>query len=191
MSSIRSSTKFKFGKGHALFLAVALVGAISGCSKPAGAGDGLAVKDRIASDHKMEMSKCDQLSGNAKDICVKRADGNRSVALAELEFEQSNKDEDRAKIAMAKSEAAYGIAKQMCDDQAGNAKDVCVKEAEAARVKSNADTKVTKSDVEARDEAVETKRQADYNVAIEKCDSLAGDSKAACVAESKATYSKS
>jgi len=66
----------------------------------------------------------------------------------------------------------------------GNPKDICVKEAKAAHVKALADARVDRvaaderhagSDktMATRREAAEDKRDADYNVAIEKCDALA------------------
>ena len=85
--------------------------------------------------------------------------------------------------ATARADANYEVAKEKCDDLAGNAKDVCVKEAKAAFVKAKADAKVdrvaadTRKDsadktAEARREAAADKRDADYKVAIEKCDAL-------------------
>ena len=43
----------------------------------------------------------------------------------------------------------------------------------------------------ARKDAVEDKRDADYKVAIEKCDSLSGAAKDTCVKDAKARYGKS
>ena len=39
-----------------------------------------------------------------------------------------------------------------------------------------------------RDEAADAKRDADYKVAAEKCDALAGDAKAGCIANAKARF---
>ena len=43
---------------------------------------------------------------------------------------------------------------------------------------------------EARKDAAEDKRDADYKLATEKCDSLAGDAKAACMSAAKAKFNK-
>ena len=43
---------------------------------------------------------------------------------------------------------------------------------------------------EARVDANKDKRDADYKVAAEKCDALAGDPKAACIADAKARFGK-
>jgi hypothetical protein len=37
-------------------------------------------------------------------------------------------------------------------------------------------------------DAAKDKREADYKVAAEKCDAMAGDAKSACVAQAKAKY---
>ena len=53
-----------------------------------------------------------------------------------------------------------------------------------------ADAKLDKKVGEARNDAAEDKREADYKVATEKCDSLAGDAKAACVSAAKSRFGK-
>lgn len=112
------------------------------------------------------------------------------MALAELTYSYSGKVDDRNKVLVAKAESAYAVAKERCDDQAGNAKDVCRKEAKAVEVKALADAKLGKEIGEARKDAASDKRDADYKVAVEKCDALAGDAKASCVATAKASYGK-
>jgi hypothetical protein len=84
----------------------------------------------------------------------------------------------------------------------GNDKDVCVKEAKAQYTKAKADAKVDrvasdtsqnamKKTADARKDAAEDKRDAEYKVAVEKCDSLAGAAKDTCVRDAKARYGKS
>ena len=108
------------------------------------------------------------------------------MALAELEYGYSGKPVDQTKVQVAKAESAYAVAKEKCDDQAGNAKDVCVKEAKAIEVKALADAKMGKEIGEAKVDASAAKRDADYKVAVEKCDAMAGDAKASCVSAAKA-----
>ncbi len=77
-----------------------------------------------------------------------------------------------------------------------------MKEAKANYVKAKADAKVDRVASDARQEsaqktasaqreATEDKRDADYKVAVEKCDSLAGNAKDACVRDAKARFGKS
>ena len=82
------------------------------------------------------------------------------------------------------------MAKERCDDQSGYAKDVCVKEAKATREKGMADIKANKEIGEARKDAADTKRDADYKVAAEKCDAMSGDAKSTCVKSAKSQFGK-
>ena len=173
-------------------LAVAALFAASGVfAATMNNADYKAGKDRISADYKADKAACDSFSGNAKDICVEQAKGKESVAKAELEANYSGKTADFAKVAVAKADANYAVAKEMCDDKGGNAKDVCVSEAKAAHTKELADAKLNKKVGEARSDAVQDKRDADYKVAAEKCESLAGDAKAACLSAAKQRFDKS
>jgi len=150
-----------------------------------------ASKSRISADYKADKAACAALSGNTKDICVQEAKGKESVAKAELEFAYTGKSADSNKVLVAKAKSVYAVAKERCDDKAGNAKDVCVKEAKAVETKALADAKMGKQIVEAKKDAAQEKRDADYKVAIEKCDALSGDAKSSCVANAKSTFGKS
>ncbi|WP_338415062.1 hypothetical protein [uncultured Sphaerotilus sp.] len=147
-------------------------------------------KTRISAEYKTNKAACSTQSGNARDICVEEAKGKEKVARAELEFGYTAKPADQTKLLVAKAESAYAIAKERCDDQSGNAKDVCVKEAKAAEVKALADSKMGEQIRDARTEATDDKRDADYKVAVEKCDASSGDVKAACVAAAKSRFGK-
>jgi hypothetical protein len=147
-------------------------------------------KDRISASYKADKATCAPLSGNAKDVCVLEAKGKEKVAKAELEYGYTGKAADQTKLAKARAEATYKVAKEKCDDLAGNAKDVCVKEAKSTETAALADAKMGKKVGEAKSEAVDDKRDAQYKLASEKCDALAGDAKNACVADAKAKFGK-
>ena len=155
-------------------------------SKP----DYKAAKTRISADYKADKAACASFSANAKDICLQQAKGKDKVALAELEFGYTAKPADQTKILVAKAESTYAVAKEQCDDQAGNAKDVCVKEAKAVETKALADAKMGQQIGEAKTNASDAKRDADYTVAAERCEALAGDSKGACIVGAKARFGK-
>ena len=148
-------------------------------------------KTRISADYKIDKAACTALVGNAKDICVEEATAKEKVARAELEYSYSGKAADQTKVLVAKAKSAYAVAKEKCDDQAGNAKDVCVKEAKAVEAKALADAKLGKKIGEAKKEASDDRMDANYKVAVEKCDALAGDAKTSCVAAAKAKFGKS
>ncbi len=147
-------------------------------------------KTRISADYKADKAACGSLAGNTKDICQEEAKAKEKVASAELGYSYSGKPADLTKISVVKAETAYAVAKERCDDQAGNAKDVCVKEAKAIEVKAVVDARMTKKISETKKDGAEDKRDADYKVAAEKCDALAGDAKSSCVSAAKTKFGK-
>jgi hypothetical protein len=147
-------------------------------------------KTRISADVKADKAACASLADNAKDICVDQAMGKEKVARAELEYGYSAKSSDRNKVLVAKAEAAYAIAKEKCDDQSGNAKDVCVQEAKALKTKALANAKMGKEIGEAKHDAIQEKLDADYKVATQKCDGMSGDAKASCMGVAKTKFGK-
>lgn len=82
-------------------------------------------KDRIAAAYKTDKAACDPMKGNAKDICVIEAKGKEKIAKAELEVSYKPTRKSRYEPSIAKAEADYAVAKEKCDDLAGNTKDVC------------------------------------------------------------------
>ena len=149
-----------------------------------------AAKSRISADYKADKAACGSMTANAKDICVEEAKAKEKVARAELEYGYTGKPKDQNKILVAKAESSYSVAKEKCDDMKGNEKDVCVKQAKAVEVKALADAKMGKQISEAKTDAVQDKRDADYKVAAEKCDALTGDAKATCMTAAKAKFGK-
>ena len=147
-------------------------------------------KTRISETYKADKAACKSHSGNAKDVCIEEAKAKEKVARAELEYSYTGKATDRNKMHVVKAETDYAVAKEKCDDLAGNAKHVCVQEAKAVEQKALADAKMGKEFGEAKKDAAAEKMDADYKVAMEKCDALAGDAKASCVAAAKGKFGK-
>jgi hypothetical protein len=169
-------------------------------------------KDKIAAEYKSAKAVCDSLSGNPKDICVADAKGKEKVAKAELEAGYKPSNKATYEVSVAKAEADYAVAKERCDDLAGNAKDVCVKEAKAAETTAKANAKAemktaaanvtakekttearsdaSKKATDARKDATADKRDAEYAVAKEKCDTFSGDAKDQCLNQAKARFGK-
>jgi hypothetical protein len=156
-------------------------------------------KKQASADYKVNRDKCGSLQANAKDICVAEAKGAEKVAKAELESQYKPSAKHTRDVGMAKADTAYDIAKEKCDDLAGNAKDVCVKDAKAVHVKAKEEAKVAQAATagtanktanvnEARKEANAETREANYKVAKERCDSLAGNAKDTCQADAKAKF---
>jgi len=153
--------------------------------------DYTAAKSRLSAEYKSAKAACSPMSANAKDVCIQEAKAKEKVSRAELEFDYTGKPADQSKIMVAKAESTYAVAKEKCDDSKGNEKDVCVKQAKAVEVKSLADAKMGKTISEAKTDASQEKRDADYKLAAEKCDAMTADAKSNCVTAAKARFGKS
>lgn len=169
-------------------------------------------KTEISAKLKADKLACDSQTGNAKDICVQEAKGMEKVALAELEANYQPSTKHSYNVAEARAKAAFEVAKEKCDDQTGNAKDVCRKEADANHTAAIAEAKLiqktTANNGQAAEKISDAKttaqdknasavksantdiRDADYKTAIEKCDAFAGDVKSKCVTDAKTRFNK-
>ena len=158
-------------------------------------------KTNADAQYRIDNDACSSLKGNAKDICVAEAKGKDNIAKADAEAAYENTPKARQKARVAHAQANYNVAIEKCDDLAGNRKDVCVKEAKAELVKGKANANVDRvaSDTgrdaavkraDAKKEANADKRDAEYKVAIEKCDGLAAPAKDTCVSNAKTQYGK-
>jgi len=96
-------------------------------------------EERIESEYKLAKEKCDPLSGNQKDICVAEAKAKEKVAKAENDAKNA-KDQAKAhaRVERVKADAGYDVAKQKCQENKGNEKDVCMKQAKADRDRAKA-----------------------------------------------------
>ena len=89
------------------------------------------------------------------------------------------------------AEAQYKLDKEACASLAGNAKDVCMAQAKGKdRIALAEADAAYKNTSKARADARIAHVQAAYDVALEKCDDLAGNSKDVCVKEAKAELVK-
>jgi hypothetical protein len=170
-------------------------------------------KAGIVTEYKSAVSRCDSFSGNARDICRAEAKGRQDVAKAEFEAGYQPGTRADYNVSIARGQADYSIAKEKCDDIAGNGKDVCRKEATAAqtavvadakaRLKSananqvasdktaKARAKASEKSIAARQDAATEKSNAEYAVAREKCDTFAGETKTTCVKDAKVRFGQS
>ena len=140
--------------------------------------------------YKSAKASCGSLAGNAKDVCIAEAKVQKTYAVAKADGEYKNTPKAMYDGRKSVASAEYDLAKAKCGSLAGNAKDVCIKEAKAVDVRAQADAKAGTKISDARADASDAKNTANYKVAIEKCDALSGDAKAACVKEAKARCNK-
>ncbi|MDI9333163.1 MAG: hypothetical protein QM533_02175 [Cytophagales bacterium] len=143
---------------------------------------------RIKAEHKTDEAACKVMHGNAQDICKQEAKYKAKVAYAELSYARSGMVEDARKVSMLKADGAYAVAKKHCDDLDGNPKDVCRAEAKAVHVKAIADSTLTKKVNDAKSNAEDKKLEADYKVALEKCEITTGAERISCINSAKTSF---
>lgn len=131
-------------KKHLLMLALASSCLIATHASALTKDEYKAGKDKIEADYKVDKAKCDALKDNAKDVCNKEAKGKEKVSLAELEQQYQPSDKHARSVQEEKVDAMYQVAKEKCDDQKGDAKSACVKQAKADEAKGKADMKAMK-----------------------------------------------
>jgi hypothetical protein len=150
-----------------------------------------AAKTRISADYKIDEARCDALAGTAKSVCGEEAKGTEKIARADLEYSHSGTPHDQNQAQIVRADSAFAIAKEKCARQAGNDKEVCVQEAKGAQTKAMSDIKMGKQVSAAKSDNAGDKREADYKVAVDKCDAAAGDAKNSCLAAAKMRFEKS
>jgi hypothetical protein len=175
-------------------LALMLAGAALGFCLPAMAVTSeakaayAASNDKAAADYKTDRAQCDGIKGNPKDICIATAKATRvqteQEAQAQYEGTASAQASARKKIA----DANFDLDKTKCASQNGNAKDVCVQQAKATMIAAQSNATADKKVIDARADANGDKQAANYKVALEKCDGLAGPGKDSCIANAKTQY---
>ncbi len=100
-----------------------------------------AAKKDADAQYKIDKESCSTFSGNARDICVAEAKGKDDIAKAEAQAAYENTPKNRENARVAHVQASYNVAAEKCDDLAGHAQAVCVKEAKDGLVKVKANDK--------------------------------------------------
>lgn len=160
-----------------------------------------AARDRIETTYRADKRRCDSMSGNAKDICNAEAKGREKLAKAELEARHNPTPDLRYEALMVKAETDYETAKERCDDKTGNMKDVCLKEAEAAKTVAEADAKAeleisanaggekaASESMEAYRDAADEKNEAEFQLAKQKCEDFEGQARKRCLENAKTQH---
>jgi hypothetical protein len=88
---------------------------------------------RIDREHRAAKDACKPLKDNAKDVCEKEADAKQKIAKAELKVQKKDTPENRKDLAETKAKAEYDVAMERCEDQKGDAKQACQREAKSKR----------------------------------------------------------
>ena len=180
--------KQAFGTVLLLALALALQGGKAKASTPEAKAIYQQAMANAAAAFKLARSKCDTLAGVNKDICVAEAKAARVRTQEDASARYKDTIDAYTRARMRIAEANYEVDRARCAAVAGNDRDVCLGQAKANRIAAEADARADKKTIEARADALEAKRTAQYKVALEKCDAYAGAAKDNCVAAAKSEY---
>jgi len=198
---------------NVITLAISLAFSAGAMAQGISKNDYQAGKDAIAAEYKSAKAGCASLSGNRSDICIAEARGAEKVAMADLDASYKPSPKTRYQARAVKADADLVVAKERCDDMAGNAKDVCVKEATAAAISAKADAKAqmktSEANTSAREKTADARNEANdkaaiarkdanaekldaqYSVAKEKCDVYADSARDYCLERAKARFGAS
>lgn len=80
---------------------------------------------RAETAYSLSREKCDEHSGNKKDVCIQEAKAVESKALAEAKLNQTV-SEATHEAGEAKRLADYKLAAEKCDSMTGDAKSTCI-----------------------------------------------------------------
>jgi hypothetical protein len=112
-------------------------------------------------------------------------------ALALPVYAADNMSKDAYKAEKERVSATYKADRARCDTLTGNAKDVCVEEAKGKQDVAQAELEYKQSGKTSdRDKMSLARADADYAVAKERCDDLAGTDKDVCIKEAKSAQAK-
>lgn len=182
-----------------LLMAAAAVAA-GAVAQPLGKDEYRAHVQRVEAEYDAAKARCQPLEHNARDLCKVRARGMLHVAKAELRAQFKPDARHQEKVAMARAEAAYALAKEQCDDVKGHAREVCRKDAKAAFAAARAQAKSVRSALASgetsrqaqprREEARAEQSSALYAAGKERCDTFAGAAKDLCIADLRKRFGK-
>jgi len=147
-------------------------------------------EDKVDAQYKLAKEKCDALTGDAKNACLKDAQARygpvTALSYSTAGTEKQNKAEYNA--AIARTDADYKVASDACNAQKGHDREVCIQQAKASRDTAKADASAALKSKDAVADARDDKLVAQYKVAKERCEALTGEAKDACVKEAKVRY---
>lgn len=135
-------------------------------------------------------ARCDAVAGIPHEICVADARAARIRTEEEAGAARKNTLAAYTQARMRIATAFHERDKTRCNAVVGNDREVCLRQAKATLVTLQADARADRKSIEARLDAQDAKIDAEYRVALQKCDAFAGDVKDGCVSTARATFGK-
>ncbi len=146
--------------------------------------------DHASLQYKGATAKCNPVAGHDRDMCAVQAKAVEKRAKASAEADYKGTIASRTDSQVANADADFMVAEAACDSEAGQQKDVCVKQAQATQVKQVSAAKAHKTAVDAQAGARDDAREAQYKVELAKCNALSGPEKIGCTTSAESAYGK-
>jgi len=153
-------------------------------------GDYAAALDRASDAYKDARAKCEVLAGHDKDMCVVEAQAAemRAKASADADYKGTTKSKTDRRI--ANTYADYMVARVACNVKPGQERKACIKQAHVAQVKLVTEAKADNTAVDAQAGAREETRDAQYKIALAKCEPMSAVAKDTCVVSARSNFGK-
>ena len=146
--------------------------------------------DNAEAGYDAAKARCDSMAGVPNEICVADARAARIRVEEEATAAHKNTLAAYTQARMRIATAFHERDKTRCGALVGNEREVCLAQAKAILVALQADARADRKSIEARLDANDAKIEAEYRVALQKCDAFAGAVKDGCVSTARTAYGK-
>lgn len=157
-----------------------------------------AQQEHIEAEYDAAQTRCKQLAGHSRAVCMAQARGARDVAAAELQMRHRPSPENDENVRLARAEATYAVALQKCKALDGQARAVCRADARTVFTAAKADAKLQREVVaqQMRSEALVRERQdaagrdakLRYQAARQRCGMLPAEGRENCLEDARRRF---
>ena len=153
-----------------------------------------AAKVQASADYKAQYKHCKTLDANARNVCMKEAQGRKKIALADLQARLAPSNNADYQATVVRADVAYAVNQEKCNERPGQARKVCKKDAKALHVRAletqmaNTPAARDAAVAAARKKAAVERRALDYEVARERCKAVADDARPQCLEDARRVY---
>lgn len=145
---------------------------------------------RAEKEYVVARELCDVLKGHAQDVCIAEAKAERKKQEADAESAEKNTPEAKTNALISYADAELEVAETKCQAHKGNEQDICLKRAQLEYQQRVSVAKANQKVREAHQDALDEISEADYKLALEKCERLKGEEKKSCVKQVKQRFNQ-
>jgi hypothetical protein len=158
----------------------------NGAASDVSPGDAKAIyetaAENAASEYRHAHAKCDELQGNAQDVCIAEAKAIQTRTKGQAEAQYKNTAKARIKARTDLANAEFIVASTRCEIKIVKDKDNCIKEAKAVKAAALVEAKMDRKMPEGQAIAAIESQDTAMKVSNDKCSLLSGGGKEKCLA---------